>query len=73
MSSRSLSLTFKALIAKGKTSTEEDARIIINDILGDVLGYDKYNDLKTEFKDKNNRLDYVVKLSEGELKEERQV
>lgn len=55
----------QGLIAKGKTSTEEDARIIINDILGDVLGYDKYNDLKTEFKDKNNRLDYVVKLSEG--------
>lgn len=53
------------LVAKGKSSTEEDARIVINDILGDVLGYDKYNDLKTEFKDRNGRLDYVVKLSEG--------
>lgn len=53
------------LVAKGKSGTEEDARIIINDILGDLLGYDKYNDLKTEFKDKNGRLDYVVKLSEG--------
>lgn len=55
----------QGLVAKGKTGTEEDARIIINDILGDVLGYDKYNDLKTEFKDRNGRLDYVVKLSEG--------
>ncbi len=53
------------LVAKGKIATEEDARILINDILSDVLGYDKYNDLKTEFKDKNGRLDYVVKLSEG--------
>lgn len=53
------------LVAKGKAGTEEDARIIINDILADVLGYDKYNDLKTEFKDKNGRLDYIVKLSEG--------
>lgn len=55
----------QGLISKGKTGTEEDARIIINDILGYVLGYDKYNDLKTEFKDRNGRLDYVVKLSEG--------
>lgn len=55
------------LVAKGKAGTEEDARIIINDILADVLGYDKYNDLKTEFKDKNGRLDYIVKLSEGPL------
>lgn len=55
----------QALAAKGKSSTEEDARIIINDILAYVLGYDKYNDLKTEHKDRNGRLDYIVKLSEG--------
>lgn len=54
-----------SLIARGKSATEEDARIIINDILSYVLGYDKYNDLKTEYKDKNGRLDYVVKLNEG--------
>lgn len=53
------------LVSKGKSATEEDARILINDIISDVLGYDKYNDLKTEFKDKNGRLDYVVKLTEG--------
>lgn len=55
----------QTLASKGKASTEEDARIIINDILAYVLGYDKYNDLKTEFKDRNGRLDYIVKLSEG--------
>jgi predicted type IV restriction endonuclease len=55
----------QGLLAKGKSSNEDDTRIIINDILGEVLGYDKYNDLKTEFKDRNGRLDYVVKLSEG--------
>lgn len=54
-----------ALVARGKSATEEDARIIINDILSYALGYDKYNDLKTEFKDKNGRIDYVVKLTEG--------
>ena len=52
------------LRAKGKTS-EEDARILLNDILSYALGYDKYNELKTEMREKNERLDYVVKLSEG--------
>jgi len=55
----------QTLVQKGKAGTEEDARILINDILADVLGFDKYNDLKTEYKDKNNKLDYVVKLTEG--------
>jgi len=54
-----------SLQAKGKSSTEEDARIILNDIFHSVLGYDKYNELKTEMRDKNNRIDYAIKLSEG--------
>jgi len=54
-----------SLQAKGKSSTEEDARIILNDIFHNVLGYDKYNELKTEMRDKNNRIDYAIKLSEG--------
>ncbi len=53
------------LQAKGKKSTEEDARILLNDILSYVLGYDKYNELKTEMRERNDRIDYVVKLSEG--------
>ena len=53
------------LQAKGKKSTEEDARILLNDILSYALGYDKYNELKTEMRERNDRIDYVVKLSEG--------
>ena len=52
------------LKAKGKT-TEEDARILLNDILSDVLGYDKYNELCTEYREKNDRIDYAVKLTES--------
>lgn len=57
----------KNLQAKGKSSSEDDARIILNDMLHDVLGYDKYNELKTEMREKNGRLDYAVKLTEGPL------
>lgn len=53
------------LQARGKRSSEDDARILLNDILSYVLGYDKYNELRTEFKEKNGRLDYVVKLMDG--------
>ncbi len=53
------------LRAKGKTTSEDDARIILNDFLHEVLGYDKYNELRTEQREKAGRLDYIVKLSEG--------
>lgn len=55
----------KNLQAKGKSSSEDDARIVLNDLLSYALGYDKYNELKTEYREKNGRFDYVVKLSEG--------
>lgn len=54
-----------SLQSRGKTSSEDDARILLNDILSYVLGYDKYNELRTEFKEKNGRLDYIVKLMDG--------
>jgi len=57
-----------SLIQKGKSSSEEDARIILNDILADVLNYDKYNELKTEHKDKNHKLDYAVKIQSNNTK-----
>ena len=38
-----------SLQAKGKSSTEEDARIILNDIFHNVLGYDKYNEVTKEY------------------------
>ncbi len=57
-----------ALVSRGKSSSEEDARIVLNDILHSVLGYDKYNELKTEKRDRNGRIDYAVKLSDGPFK-----
>jgi len=50
---------------RGKSSSEDDARIILNDMLSDVLGYDKYNELRTEMRKGNGRYDYVVKLQDG--------
>ena len=50
---------------QNKSASEDDTKIVINDILSDVLGYDKCNELKTEFREKNNRLDYVVQLVDG--------
>lgn len=57
-----------SLISRGKSSSEEDARILINDMLHLILGYNKFNELKTEMRDKNNRFDYGVKLTEGPFK-----
>ncbi len=57
-----------SLQARGKAATEEDTRILLNDIFHYVLGYDKYHELKTELREKGGRIDYVVKLSDGPLK-----
>jgi hypothetical protein len=54
-----------SLVARGKGASEEDTRILLNDILHSVLGYNKFNELKTEMRDKSNRFDYGVKLNEG--------
>jgi hypothetical protein len=54
-----------ALVSRGKSSSEEDARVLLNDILHSVLGYNKFNELKTEMRDKNGRIDYAVKLTDG--------
>ena len=54
-----------SLMSRGKASSEEDARILLNDVLHTVLGYNKFNELKTEMRDKNNRFDYGVKLSDA--------
>lgn len=55
----------KKLHKKGKKSTEDDLRIVLNDIFSDVLGYDKYSELSTEQRERCGRLDYAVKLTEG--------
>ncbi len=53
------------LKAKGASTSEDDSRIVLNDMLNDILGYDKYNELRTEQREKAGRLDYIVKLTEG--------
>ena len=58
----------RALLARGKESSEDDARILLNDILHDALGFDKYTELRTEHREKSNRLDYAVKLNDGKNK-----
>jgi len=57
-----------ALISRSKSSSEEDARILLNDMLHSVLGYNKLNELKTEMRDKSNRFDYGVKLTDSPIK-----
>ena len=56
---------FKNLKARGTTTSEDDARIILNDVLHDALGFDKYSELRTEQREKAGRLDYIVKLTDG--------
>ena len=55
----------KNLKSRGTGTSEDDSRIVLNDILNDVLGYDKYTELRTEQREKAGRLDYVLKLTEG--------
>lgn len=50
---------------KGKKSSEDDLRIVLNDMMSYVLGYDKYKELSTEQRERCGRLDYAVKLTEG--------
>lgn len=57
-----------ALMSRSKSSSEEDARILLNDMLHSVLGYNKFNELKTELRDKSNRFDYGVRLTDGPYK-----
>ena len=53
------------LKSRGTGTSEDDSRIVLNDMLNDVLGYDKYTELRTEQREKAGRLDYVLKLTEG--------
>lgn len=55
---------FKKIIelAKQKNLNESDTSNIINDMLGEVWGYDKYFDITTEYKIKGQFCDYGVKI-----------
>lgn len=59
---------FKKIIelAKQKNLNESDTSNIINDMLGEVWGYDKYFDVTTEYKIKGQYCDYGIKI-DGQL------
>ncbi len=45
---------------------EADTRLLVTDILCDALGYDKYTELSTEYRVKNEYADYGIRLN-GDL------
>lgn len=49
--------------AKQKDINESDTSNIVNDILGDVLGYDKFFDVTTEYKIKGQYADYGIRIN----------
>jgi len=52
--------------AKARDVNESDTVVIITDFLADVLGYDKYSELTTEFAVRSTFCDLAIKV-EGEL------
>ena len=50
--------------ASQKDINESDTSNIINDILGDVLGYDKFFDVTTEYKIKGQYADYGIRIND---------
>ena len=53
--------------AKARDVGESDTVVIVGDILTDVLGYDKYQDITTEFSVRSTFCDLAVRVS-GELR-----
>lgn len=51
-------------MAKSRNMNESDTSNIINDLLGEVLGYDKFFDVTTEYKIKGQYADYGVKIDD---------
>lgn len=51
-------------IARKKDVNESDTSNIVNDILGDVLGYDKFFDVTTEYKIRGQYADYGIRIND---------
>ncbi|WP_078762845.1 hypothetical protein [Marinactinospora thermotolerans] len=47
-----------------RDANEGDTRILATDFLGEALGYDKYNDLTTEYQTKGESVDYGVRIGD---------
>jgi len=53
----------KALIdLRDRDANEADTRLYVTDFLCDALGYDKYGELSTEYRVKNEYVDYGIRL-----------
>ena len=50
------------LMLKEKDAAEADTRHLVTDILTDVLGYDKYENLTAEFAVKGDWADYGIRI-----------
>lgn len=50
--------------AKKKDINESDTSNIVNDILGDVLGFDKFFDVTTEYKIRGQYADYGIRIKD---------
>lgn len=50
--------------AKVRDINESDTVIIVNDILSDVLGFDKYSEITTEFAIRGTYVDLAIKIEE---------
>src|SRR3954466_12951335 len=46
----------------GRDANEGDTRLIVTDLLCDVLGYDKFEDLTTEYMVRGEFADYGVRI-----------
>jgi len=52
-------------VALEKDINESDTSNIVNDMLGDIFGYNKFFDVTTEYKIRGQYADYVIKINEA--------
>lgn len=60
------SLVKPALDMRDRDANEGDTRLLVTDVLVDVLGYDKYADLSTEYQTRGEFADYGLRI-DGQL------
>jgi len=47
-----------------RDANESDTRLLVNDILSDLLGYDKYSELTTEYMVRGEYADYAIRIDQ---------
>jgi len=51
-----------AMDLRGANANEADTRMLVTDVLTDILGYDKYDDLTTEYRVRGDFADYGIRI-----------